>query len=141
MRSLWLCAVAVVALVACRENKLAIKRAPERDLPRTVPLEVVDGGVATSLTGRAGEEVTVAGVSDPGAKPHIKWAVTGKSPILVDVTGSHHQVVAYVESPPACTGEILFTGRVFVAVGLIRQGTTEGEYAEPQLDVAKWRCR
>jgi len=139
MRWVWLCAL--VALIGCRENRLAIKRAPERELPRTVPPAPVDSSVVTSLTGRAGEEVTVAGVSDPGAKPHIKWAVTGKSPMLIDVTGSHHQVVAYVDSPPACSGEILLTGRVFVAVGLIRQGTTEGEYAEPQLDVAKWRCR
>jgi hypothetical protein len=129
-------------LFGCRDEKATIKRAPERELPRTpAPSPVPSGSVVTSLTGRAGDEVTLAGVSDPKAKPHIKWAITGKSPIVVDVTESHHQVVAHVDSPPSCPGEILFTGRVFVAVGLIRQGTTEGEYAEPQLDVAKWRCR
>jgi len=134
---LFACAV----LVGCREKKAGIQRAPERDLPRTPPAPPVDSAIVQTLIGHLGEEVTVAGVNDPAARPRIPWTVPGKSPSLIDVSGSHLRIVAHIADPPSCAGELLLTGQVIVARGMIKQGTTEGDWAEPQLDVTRWRCR
>jgi hypothetical protein len=139
MRIAW-AVCAGLALIACRERRADIHRAPERELPRTVP-SPVESAFVESLIGHVGEEVTVAGVNDPAARPRIPWAIPGKSPMLIDVNGSHLRIVAHVADPPSCPGELLLTGQVIVARGMIRQGTTEGDWAEPQLDVTKSRCR
>lgn len=128
------------ALAGCRERRADIQRAPERELPRTVPAPV-DSAVVQSLIGHLGEEVTIAGVHDPAARPRIPWTVPGKSPMLIDVNGSHLRVVAHVDDAPPCDGELVLTGNVIVARGMFRQGTTEGPYVELQLDVTKSRCR
>jgi hypothetical protein len=141
MRSRWFLCSLVLSL-GCRDKKLEIQRAPERELPRTVPTPV-ESAVVETLIGHVGEEVTLAGVNDPAARPRIPWTVAHKHPSMIDVTGSHLRIVVHLDPSKAtsCPGEVLFTGQVIVARGMIRQGTTEGDWAEPQLDVSRWRCR
>jgi len=129
-------------LLACRERKADIHRAPERELPRTVPAPI-DTATVTSLIGYAGEEVTVAGVPNRAGKPRIAWSVPEKYATVIAVAGSKTglEIIAHIADQPSCAGEVLLTGRVIVARGLIKQGTTEGDWAEPQLDVTSWRCR
>jgi len=134
---------AVVALLAmgCRERKPEITAAPERELPRDPQPEPAPTGVVSSLVGHAGEEVTIAGTLVARPRPRIPSTRPGKHPIFVDVEGSHLQVAAHVEKLPDCSGPLFLTGKVVVALGMAKEGSTEGEYAEPQLDVDRWRCR
>lgn len=140
---------AVLALVmlapatpGCRERALDIKAAPERELPRAPePPPAPPGKVVNSLVGHAGEEVTIAGTLVAKPRPRIASTQPGKVPIFVDVEGSHLEIAAHVARRPDCTGSLYLTGRVIVAVGMAKEGTTEGAYAEPQLDVERWRCR
>ena len=124
----------------CRDKLADIRRAPERELPRTVPAPTVSATV-TSLMGYVGEVVSVVGRIEEKAKPRIPWAVIGKSPTVVALATTHVEIVAHVIDVPDCKGDALLTGTVIVARGMIRQGTTEGAYAEPQLDVSRWSCR
>lgn len=128
-----------VLLLGCRERAADIRKAPERELPRTTPAP--SASTVTSLIGFVGEEVSVLGRIDGKSKPRIPWVVGGKSPTMFEVTPSHLIIAAHVDGVPACSGEVLLMGRVIVARGMIRQGTTEGDYAEPQLDVTRWDCR
>jgi hypothetical protein len=127
-------------LLGCRERPSDIHRAPERELPRTPPPPMPSATV-TSLMGYVGDEVTVLGRVDDKAKPRIPWTVSGKSVAMVDLTTSHSLIAAHVRELPSCAGDVVMTGIVIVARGMIRQGTTEGAYAEPQLDVNRWNCR
>lgn len=138
MRGLWLVFLVLDGL-GCREKPTDIRRAPERELPRTTPAPTVSATV-TSLMGFVGEEVSVVGTVAERAKPRIPWAVVGKSPTVLQLAGNQLEVVVHVVDVPKCTGNALFTGTVIVARGMIRQGATEGAYAEPQLDVARWSC-
>lgn len=138
MKRGWL--FAVLLLISCRERRAEIQRAPEKELPRTTPAPTVSATV-TSLIGFVGEEVNVLGKRDPKARPRIPWTVAGKSTAMIDVEGSHLVIVAHVTDVPNCAGDVLLTGHVIVARGMIKQGETEGDYAEPQLDVARWICR
>lgn len=127
-------------LVGCRERPSDIRKAPERELPRTTPAPAPSGTV-TSLMGFVGEEVSVLGRVDEKAKPRIPWTVTGKSAAMVEIAPSRMMIAAHMADLPSCTGDVLLTGTVIVARGMIRQGSTEGAYAEPQLDVTRWNCR
>jgi hypothetical protein len=135
-------AIVLVLLLGCRgEHKSEIQRAPERELPRTPPVPEPSSTPVETLIGHVGEEVTIAGVLDPAARPRIPWSVTGKSPAIIDVNGSHLRIVAHAAERRSCPGEVLLRGQVIVARGLIKQGGTEGDWAEPQLDVTHWACR
>lgn len=127
--------------VACRERQPDIKAAPERELPRDPPPEPAPSGVVNSLVGHADEEVTIAGTLVAKPRPRIPSKRPGKIPIFVDVESTHLEVAAHVEQLPNCSGSMYLTGKVIVALGMAKEGTTEGEYAEPQLDVYRWRCR
>lgn len=134
--------LSVCALLGCRgKDRADIQRAPERELPRTSPSPVAPQAPVQTLIGHVGENVTIAGVPDPAARPRIPWTVKDKTPAIIDVAGSHLRIVAHAAEQPPCPGEVLLTGQVIVARGMIKQGTTEGDWAEPQLDVANWRCR
>lgn len=127
--------------LGCRERKVDIKAAPERELPRPAPPEPMPSGVVSSLVGHAGEEVTISGTLVAHPHPRLPSKQPGKSQIFVDVDGSHLEIAAHVTALPDCNGPMFLTGKVIVAVGMAKMGSTEGEYAEPQLDVNRWRCR
>lgn len=127
-------------LLGCREKPADIRRAPERELPRTPPAPAPSVFVKT-LIGYAGEEVSVLARVAPTTKPRIKWSVAGKSSAMFDITDSHSTIAAHLAALPDCPGEVVLTGTVIVARGMIRHGTTEGDWAEPQLDVVRWNCR
>jgi hypothetical protein len=133
--------VLALVLIGCRDKQADIRRAPERELPRTPPPAPTPSVFVKTLIGYAGEEVSVAGRVTSATKPRIKWNVPGKSSTMVDVTDSHSTIAAHVTELPDCHGEVVMTGTVIVARGMIRQGTTEGDWAEPQLDVSRWNCR
>lgn len=143
------CAPLLLALLApacfgatgCRERAAEIKAAPERELPRETPLEPLPGKVVASLVGHAGEEVTIAGTIVTRPRPRIPSKRPGKLQVFIDVDGSHLEIATHVATLPDCKGPLYLTGRVIVAVGMAKEGSTEGEYAEPQLDVDRWRCR
>lgn len=132
--------VLVLAIVGCRERAVDIKAAPERELPREQPAPP-PSAVVTTLVGHVGEEVTITGTVVAKPRPRLAASRSGKSPIFVDVEGSHLEVAAHVATLPHCSGPLYLTGRVVVAVGMAKEGSTEGEYAEPQLDVDRWHCR
>jgi hypothetical protein len=133
--------VFAVLLIGCRDKPADIRRAPERELPRAPAPAPPPSVFVKTLIGYAGEEVSVAGRVTAAVKPRIKWSVAGKSSTMVDLTDSHSTIAAHVQELPDCTGEVLMTGKVIVARGMIRQGSTEGDWAEPQLDVTRWNCR
>jgi hypothetical protein len=130
-----------LAVMGCRDQEGGIRAAPERELPPSPAPPPSIEKLVSSLMGHAGEEVTIEGVSDPSARPRIPWSVHGKSPLLIALSGTGLHVVAHVTEVPSCASTILLTGQVIVARGMIRQGATEGAYAEPQLDVTRWSCR
>lgn len=136
MRWWWL----VVLSIGCRERAADIRRAPERELPRTPPTAPFPSVIVTSLVGYAGETVSVRGRVAPRAKPRIPWSVPGKSSLMIDLSESHLTIAAHTVDHPTCSGDVVLTGHVIVARGMIRQGTTEGDWAEPQLDVTGWIC-
>lgn len=136
------CALFVAVFACgCRERRVEIKAAPERELPREPPPEPPPTGIVSSLVGHAGEEVTIAGTLVAKPRPRIDYKHSGKTPIFVDVEGTHLEIAAHVEKLPDCSGSMYLTGKVFVALGMAKAGSTEGVYAEPQLDVERWRCR
>ncbi len=134
-------ALLLALLVGCREKPSDIRRAPERELPRPPPPAPTPSVFVKTLIGYAGEEVSVLGRVAPSTKPRIKWSVSGKSSAMFDITDSHTTIAAHLATLPDCAGEVTLTGTVIVARGMIRQGTTEGDWAEPQLDVTRWNCR
>ncbi len=130
-----------IGLAGCRERANDIKPAPERELQHAPPPEPPPGKVVTSLVGYVGDDVTIVGAIVARPRPRLAYTRPGKRTIFIDVDGSHLEVAAHVASTPDCKGGLALTGKVIVAVGLAKDGTTAGEYAEPQLDVERWRCR
>jgi hypothetical protein len=125
----------------CRRASPEISAAPEKERPREAPPPPTPPGKpVTTLVGHAGDVVEVEGQLVKG-KPKVLTSVTGKEHVILDLDGSHLPIVSYVTERPTCAGRVWMTGKVIVAAGMARSGSTEGFYAEPQLDVDKWLCR
>jgi hypothetical protein len=137
-------AVALALLVsasACGRRSPDITRAPEKERKREEkpPLPPDQTPIVTTLVGHAGDVVSIEGRLLAKAKPRVTTSVVGKSLVFLDVDGSHLEVATYVAELPACEA-LRLTGKVIVATGMAKSGSTEGFYAEPQLDVAEAHC-
>jgi hypothetical protein len=94
----------------------------------------------TNLVGHAGDVVTIEGRVLPKARRPVSTSIPGKSMVVVEIDGSHLQVATYVTMLLDCQ-DVHLEGKVIVATGMARSGSTEGFYAEPQLDVEFIKCR
>lgn len=133
-------AIPALAVTGCRRGP-EITAAPERERPRDPePSPAPMPARVTTLVGHVGDDVTIEGRLIKGA-PKVLTSVAGKEHVIVDVDDSHLAIVAYVAERPTCPGTVRVVGKVIVAAGMARSGTTEGYYAEPQLDAERWECR
>ncbi|MGZ3416394.1 MAG: hypothetical protein ACXWUG_08010 [Polyangiales bacterium] len=141
MRFVVLSLALALTATACGRRSPDITRAPEKERKREEkPPPLPDKTpVVTTLVGHAGDVVSIEGRLLAKAKPRVTTTVTGKSLVFVDVDGSHLEVATYVAELPSCEA-LHLTGKVIVATGMAKSGTTEGFYAEPQLDVAEAHC-
>lgn len=141
MRTARLAAIAVLLALGCGRRAPDITRAPEKERKHEekAPTPLDRTPIVTTLVGHAGDVVSIEGRLLARAKPRVTTSVAGKSLVFVDVNGSHLEVATYVAELPACES-LHLTGKVIVATGMAKSGSTEGFYAEPQLDVAEARC-
>lgn len=89
-----------------------------------------------ALVGHVGDVVTLEGTMTAGEGAHLIQEIAEKRPLYLRLL-SGNEVVVYVAQPPGCAGRVELVGKVFVLAGTL--GKTAA-YAEPQLDVERWRC-
>jgi len=96
--------------------------------------------VTTMKGAHEGQSITLRGRVSTSPNQHLMSGVQDKQETYFDLSGGE-QTVIYLKDPPACSGEIVVTGKVIAVRGQAKGGKgDEHAIEELHVDVATTRC-
>ena len=109
-------------------------------IARTV-LRTSPNAVTTMKGAHEGQSITLRGRVSTSPNQHLMSGVQDKQEAYFDLSGGE-QTVIYLKDPPACSGEIVVTGKVIAVRGQAKGGKgDEHAIEELHVDVATTRCQ